>query len=42
VAFDDLDELLRQDSTVEFVATGEYPDATWLWKALRRWRDRRR
>jgi voltage-gated potassium channel len=42
VAFDDLDELLRQDATVEFVATGEYPDATWVWKLLRRWRDRRR
>lgn len=38
VAFADLDELLRQDSTVEFVATGEYPDDTALWRALRRWR----
>ena len=41
VAFDDLDELLRQDATVEFVATGEYPDATLVWRALRRWRERR-
>ena len=41
VAFADLDELLRQDATVEYVATGEYPDATWVWEALRRWRERR-
>jgi voltage-gated potassium channel len=42
VAFDDLDELLRQDSTVAFVATGEYPDDTAVWRMIRRWREGRK
>lgn len=42
VAFADLDELLRQDSTVEFVATGIYPSDTAVWRAITRWRNARR
>ncbi|MBK8867780.1 MAG: potassium channel protein [Actinomycetales bacterium] len=42
VAFADLDELLRQDSTVAFVATGEYPDDTAVWRMIRRWSERRK
>lgn len=42
VAFDDVDELLNHDSTVAFVATGKYPDDTWVWRTARRWRERRR
>jgi voltage-gated potassium channel len=42
VAFGDLDELLRQDSTVAFVATGVYPYATAIWRIMQRWRNRRR
>ncbi len=42
VAFGDLDELLRQDSTVAFVATGVYPYATAVWRMMQRWRARRR
>ena len=42
VAFGDLDELLHQDSTVEFVATGQYPGYTVIWRYLRRKRRAKR
>lgn len=40
-AFGDVDELLHQDSTVAFAATGEYPDDTWVWRQVRRRRAKR-